>query len=80
MPEGAVSIPITTVLGHQPLSPDTVQAFLALKTLGKRPAGALSLARTLSKGDLGASCKAFQCGANALLLIEKARDTFVKKK
>ncbi|GLB33335.1 putative guanine nucleotide exchange factor synembryn [Lyophyllum shimeji] len=69
---------------------ETAQALLAVKTLGKNPAGSeylasptnLSALLTLSssfKDDPEASGEALRCIANALLLIEKARSTFLEK-
>lgn len=69
---------------------DAAQALLAVKTLGKEPSGSdflsspanlstlLSLAATF-KDDLEASSEALRCIANALLLIEWARSTFIEK-
>ncbi|KAF8639951.1 hypothetical protein AX17_001201 [Amanita inopinata Kibby_2008] len=67
---------------------DAAQALLALKTLGKDPRGSLYLssATNLStlltlastfKDDPDASDEALRCIANALLLVDQARDTFV---
>ncbi|KAF5372037.1 hypothetical protein D9615_008038 [Tricholomella constricta] len=71
-------------------SKDAAQALLAVKALGKNPAGSkylaspanLSLLLTLAtsfKDDPQASSEALRCIANALLLIEKARSTFLQK-
>ncbi|RDB19581.1 Synembryn-A [Hypsizygus marmoreus] len=71
-------------------SKDAAQALLAVKTLGKNPSGSefissptnlstlLSLSSTY-KDDPDASSEALRCIANALLLIEPARSTFVQK-
>ena len=70
--------------------PDAAQALLALKTLGKVPKGSLYLssAANLSsllalssafKDDPEASSEALRVIANALLLIDEARTTFVRK-
>lgn len=76
----------------QPLSyscRDAAHALLAVKTLGKEPSGSdflsspanlstlLSLAATFK--DPEASREALRCIANALLLIERARTTFIEK-
>lgn len=61
-----------------------------MKSLGKNPAGseAIATAANLSalltisdhlKDDIDASNEALRCIANALLLVEKARRTFVRK-
>ncbi|KAF8075940.1 guanine nucleotide exchange factor [Lyophyllum atratum] len=71
-------------------SKDAAQALLAVKTLGKNPAGSeylaspanLSTLLTFSssfKDDPEASGEALRCIANALLLIEKGRSTFLQK-
>jgi len=63
---------------------------LALKTLGKDPAGSSFLATssnlstllgfsTTFKDDFDAACEALRCIANALLLIDAARSTFISK-
>jgi hypothetical protein len=80
-------------IGCQPLaysSRDAAHALLAVKTLGKEPSGSdflsspanlctlLSLAATC-KDDSEASIEALRCIANALLLIERARTTFIEK-
>lgn len=69
---------------------DAALALLAVKTLGKDPSGSafiassenlstlLGLAATF-KDDQDASCEALRCIANALLLIEGARSTFISK-
>lgn len=69
---------------------DAAQALLAVKTLGKDPAGSKYLAEapnlltllgfaTTFKDDLDASGEALRSIANALLLIEEARSTFISK-
>ncbi|TFK43334.1 guanine nucleotide exchange factor [Crucibulum laeve] len=69
---------------------DAAQALLALKTLGKDPAGSGHLATatglstllslsTAFKDDTEASSEALRCIANALLLIEPARSTILEK-
>lgn len=69
---------------------DSALALLAVKSMGKNPAGSeviatpanLTALLTISsffKDDLDASNEALKCIANALLLIESARSTFVKK-
>lgn len=69
---------------------EAAQALLAVKTLGKQPAGSqyisapsnLSTLLALStafKDDPDASLEALRCVANALLLIEAARTTWVAK-
>lgn len=69
---------------------DSAQALLAVKSMGKNPAGSeviatpsnLTALLTMSsffKDDLDASNEALKCIANALLLIETARSVFVKK-
>lgn len=69
---------------------DAAQALLAVKTLGKDPAGSKCLAEApylLSllgfankfKDDPDASSEALRSIANALLLIEEARSTFISK-
>jgi len=71
-------------------SKDAAQALLAVKTLGKNTTGSeylaapvnLSTLLTLSssfKDDPEASGEALRCIANALLLVEKARSTFLQK-
>lgn len=69
---------------------DAAHALLAVKTLGKEPSGSdflsspanlstlLSLAATF-KDEPEASREALRCIANALLLIERARTTFIEK-
>lgn len=69
-----------------PLS-DAAQALLAVKTLGKDPSGSgtigtagnLSTLLALSNAlkDSAASSEALRCIANALLLVEQTRTTFV---
>lgn len=68
---------------------DAPVALLALKTLGKNTTGSsvlanpenlctlLDLAITYSGNDKTASCEALRCIANALLLIENARNVFI---
>ncbi|EPS99700.1 hypothetical protein FOMPIDRAFT_1016846 [Fomitopsis schrenkii] len=68
---------------------DAFSALLAVKTLGKDPAGSeviatsanlstlLALSRSF-KDDTDASNEALRCIANALLLISYARDTFLR--
>ncbi len=69
---------------------DAAQAFLAIKSMGKNPAGSevlatptnLSTLLALSaalKEDVEASNEALRCIANALLLVQDARLTFVQK-
>lgn len=69
---------------------DAAQAFLAIKCMGKNPAGSevlatptnLSTLLALSaafKEDVEASNEALRCIANALLLVQDARLTFVQK-
>jgi len=69
---------------------DAAQALLAVKTLGKDPAGSKYLAKapnlltllgfaTTFKDDPDASSEALRSIANALLLIEEARSTFISK-
>ncbi|KAF9008864.1 guanine nucleotide exchange factor [Cyathus striatus] len=72
------------------LPPDAALALLAIKTLAKDPSGSeflssssnlaslLSLSSNL-KDDPDASSEALRCIANTLLLIERARDTFLDK-
>ncbi|KAG5650383.1 hypothetical protein H0H81_012426 [Sphagnurus paluster] len=71
-------------------SKDTTQALLAIKTLGKHPAGSQCLAAPTNlstllsfassfKDDPEASSEALRCIANALLLVEAARSTFLEK-
>jgi hypothetical protein len=73
-----------------PPPPDAANALLAVKTLGKMPVGSeviatpanLSILLALStafKNDLDATTEALRCVANALLLIDSARDTWVDK-
>ena len=63
---------------------------MAVKTLGKDPAGSSLLATssnlstllgfsTTFKDDSEAVCEALRCIANALLLIDDARSTFISK-
>ncbi|KAI8984908.1 guanine nucleotide exchange factor [Trametes punicea] len=71
-------------------SKDAAPALQAVKSLGKNPAGSqviasapnlsalLSLARTY-KDDLDASNEAIRCVANAMLLVDQARNTFIEK-
>jgi hypothetical protein len=69
---------------------DAAQGLLAVKTLGKDPAGSKFLAEapnlltllgfaTTFKDDLGAFSEALRSIANALLLIEEARSTFISE-
>ncbi|KAJ4481036.1 guanine nucleotide exchange factor [Lentinula aciculospora] len=70
---------------------DAAQALLALKTLGRVPAGSepltepsslctlLELASSLYKEDRSASSEALKCVANTLLLYDHARVTFVSR-
>lgn len=69
---------------------DAVHALLAVKALGKHPAGSeiiatpanLSNLLTLStsfKNDPDASGEALRCIANALLLVEEARSMWIMK-
>lgn len=71
-------------------SKDAAQALLAVKTLGKDPAGSKYLSEapnlltllgfaTTFKDDPEASSEALRSIANALLLIEEARSTFISK-
>ncbi|GBE78960.1 predicted protein [Sparassis crispa] len=71
-------------------SKEALPALLAVKTLGKDPAGSevISSASNLSslialshtyKDNLDASNEALRCVANALLLITEARITFIEK-
>ncbi|KAF8974381.1 guanine nucleotide exchange factor [Flammula alnicola] len=71
-------------------SKDAAQALLAVKTLGKDPTGSRSLASstnlttllgfaTTFKDDPEAASEALRCIANALLLVEEARSTFISK-
>ncbi|KAF9535078.1 guanine nucleotide exchange factor [Crepidotus variabilis] len=71
-------------------SKDAALALLAVKTLGKDPSGSAFLASstnlstllgfaTTMKDDQDASCEALRCIANALLLVEGARSTFITK-
>ncbi|KAF9456090.1 guanine nucleotide exchange factor [Collybia nuda] len=71
-------------------SKDAAQALLALKTLGKNPIGSEFIASqtnlstllflsTSFKDDPDASSEALRCIANALLLVERARETFLEK-
>ncbi|KAI0637602.1 guanine nucleotide exchange factor [Trametes polyzona] len=69
---------------------DAGHALQAVKSLGKNPAGSeviassanlaalLSFARTY-KDDLEASNEAIRCVANAMLLVDQARNTFIEK-
>ena len=70
--------------------PDAAQGLLAVKNLGKNPSTSeyLSSPRNLStllglfttfKDDQDASSEALRCIANALLLVEDARSTFILK-
>jgi Guanine nucleotide exchange factor synembryn len=76
---------IVQTLTYLPLFPDAAQALSALKTLGKHPTGAeviaapgnLSLLLALSLRNPELFSEAFRCVANTLLLIEKARVTWV---
>lgn len=69
---------------------DCAQALAALKSLGKNPAGSEAIATPANlntiisvsehfKDDADASNEALRCVANALLLVESARRTFVRK-
>ncbi|KAH9482875.1 Synembryn [Psilocybe cubensis] len=70
-------------------SKDATLALLSVKTLGKDPSGSayiaqasvlstlLGLATTFIKDDPDAASEALRCIANALLLIEQARSTFI---
>ncbi|KDR83523.1 hypothetical protein GALMADRAFT_85759 [Galerina marginata CBS 339.88] len=69
---------------------DATLALLSVKTLGKDPAGSGYLASTANlstllgfattfKDDPDAASEALRCIANALLLIEQARSTFISK-
>lgn len=69
---------------------DSAQALLAVKSMGKNPAGSevvaipSNLVALLTifnhfKDDADASNETLRCIANALLLIEPARSIFVKK-
>lgn len=71
-------------------SKDVGQALLTVKSLGKHPAGSQVVATRQNlhslltifnafKDDAEASNEALKCAANALLLIESARTTFVQK-
>ncbi|KAF8165135.1 guanine nucleotide exchange factor [Crassisporium funariophilum] len=71
-------------------SKDAAQALLAVKTLGKDPSGSAYLATdanlstllnyaTTFKDEHDACSEALRCIANALLLIEDARATFISK-
>ncbi|OSX60623.1 hypothetical protein POSPLADRAFT_1148456 [Postia placenta MAD-698-R-SB12] len=73
-----------------PVCADAFQALLAVKTLGKDPAGSEVIASPANlmallgmvnafKDNADASNEALRCLANALLLISGARDTFVRK-
>ncbi|KAI0366244.1 hypothetical protein BV20DRAFT_1124446 [Pilatotrama ljubarskyi] len=69
---------------------DAAPALQAVKSLGKNPAGSeviassanlsalISLSKTY-KDDLDASNEAIRCVANAMLLVEGARTTFIQK-
>jgi len=68
---------------------DAAQAFLAVKTLGKQPSGSEALATAMNlstllalsaslKDDPKASSEALRCVANALLLVEDARNNWVR--
>ncbi|KAF8914117.1 guanine nucleotide exchange factor [Gymnopilus junonius] len=85
---------LTDLKGYGPKSKlnskDVTLALSSVKTLGKDPAGSeyLSLPANLSillgftttfKDDPEASSEALRCIANALLLIEQARSTFISK-
>ena len=72
------------------LAVDAGLALLAVKTLGKDSSGSEYLASSTNlstllgfaaafKDDLDASSEALRCVANALLLIEEARSTFIGK-
>jgi Guanine nucleotide exchange factor synembryn len=72
------------------LSPDAAQGLLAVKTLGKNLSSSEYLSSstnlstllalfTLFKDDSDASSEALRCIANALLLVENARSTFVQR-
>jgi hypothetical protein len=69
---------------------DAAKAILAVKMLGKVPAGSEVIARSANlstllalstsfKNDQQATIEALRCVANALLLIDSARDTWVDK-
>ncbi|KAI0693485.1 guanine nucleotide exchange factor [Cytidiella melzeri] len=71
-------------------SKDSAEALAALKSLGKNPAGSETIATAANlsailaisehlKDDIDASNEALRCIANALLLVETARKTFIKK-
>jgi hypothetical protein len=76
-------VPLTYTL------PEVAQALLAVKTMGKSPPGShviatqsnlstlLAIAKHF-KGNTAASSEALKCIANALLLIERARVTWVQ--
>lgn len=71
-------------------APDAAQALLAVKSLGKTPTGSrviskqsnmvtlLAIHKALDS-DAEASNEALRCVANAMLLIEEARITFVSR-
>lgn len=72
------------------MSQDAAQALLAIKALGKHPAGSQVVATRQNlisllaifnafKDDTEASNEALKCICNALLLIEPARTLFVHK-
>ncbi len=69
---------------------DSAQALAALKSLGKNPVGSETIAKSANlhavlsvaehfKDDVDSSNEALRCIANALLLVESARKTFVRK-
>jgi hypothetical protein len=69
---------------------DAAQALLAVKTLGRDPSGSEVIAATDNlktllafqstfKDQPDAASEALRCIANALLLIESARSTFLEK-
>jgi len=69
---------------------DAALALLAVKTLGKDPAGSRHLAipanlstllgfASIFKDDLEASSEALRCIANALFLVDESRSTFISK-
>ncbi|KAG5641895.1 hypothetical protein DXG03_003982 [Asterophora parasitica] len=81
----------SNTIGSKTLSSkDASQALLAVKTLGKHPAGSEFLASpanlatllalsTSFKDDQEASSEALRSIANALLLVDKGRSTFLQK-
>ena len=90
--KGAISEPCRNKdVSHSSIhSTDSAQALAALKSLGKNPAGSETIATSANlhavlsiseyfKDDLDCSNEALRCIANALLLVESARKTFVKK-